>query len=79
MSCRHCQGTITVETAIDAEEDGYGLRWVSAWHCVNCGRVPAAPQEAPAHLPRSQSRRRALGSTRRMKKMAAPLPALLSA
>lgn len=51
MSCRHCQGTITVESSIEAEEDGYGLRWISAWHCVNCGHVPAAPQEAETRVP----------------------------
>ncbi len=40
MSCTGCRGAITVESYVDGDEDGYGLRWVSAWHCVHCGRVP---------------------------------------
>ena len=79
MSCRHCQGTITVESYIDAEEDGYGLRWISAWHCVNCGQVPAASSEPSDRLPAPSTRRRAVGATRRVRKIGAPVPALLSA
>jgi hypothetical protein len=44
MSCTGCQGAVTVESYVDAEENGYGLRWVSAWHCVSCGLVPESMQ-----------------------------------
>ena len=58
MSCTRCQGPITVESYVDAEEDGYGLRWISAWHCVSCGRVPE-----PITLARPRtSRRRAVSA-----------------
>ena len=40
MSCTRCYGAIIIESYVDAEDDGYGLRWISAWRCVHCGRPP---------------------------------------
>lgn len=44
MSCTRCHGAITVESYVDAEDNGYGLRWISAWRCVHCGQVPERNQ-----------------------------------
>jgi hypothetical protein len=56
MSCASCRGTVTVESYVDGDEDGYGLRWVSAWHCVHCGLVPEPIQsQGPRESGRSGS------------------------
>jgi hypothetical protein len=38
MQCRRCHGLVVVDAFIDMY-DGGGLRWLQAWHCVNCGNV----------------------------------------
>jgi hypothetical protein len=38
MQCRRCHGLTIVDTFVDMTSGG-DLRWLQAWHCVNCGNM----------------------------------------
>lgn len=79
MSCTRCHGAITVESYVDAEHDGYGLRWISAWRCVHCGKPPEPDtmRESVESLPVAASS--AARPRRIRRKPTCPLPAQLTA
>jgi hypothetical protein len=52
MTCSRCQGFITVEGCIDAEDDGLGQRWTTAWHCVSCGQASDPATRSDSRTPR---------------------------